>query len=79
MGGFYLDIIKDRQYTMAKTAKRGVRANRMYYIAEAMVRWIAPILSFTAEKSGGICPPVPLRRKTCAIGIFGKLVRNSGS
>lgn len=51
LGGFYLDIIKDRQYTM-QTDSRGRRSAQtaLYYIAEAFVRWMAPILSFTAEE-----------------------------
>lgn len=51
MGGFYLDIIKDRQYTLPKNslARRSAQT-AMHHIAEAMVRWIAPILSFTAEE-----------------------------
>ena len=51
LGGFYLDIIKDRQYTMQENS-RGRRSAQtaLYYIAEAMVRWLAPILSFTAEE-----------------------------
>ncbi|WP_217522846.1 isoleucine--tRNA ligase [Vibrio metschnikovii] len=51
MGSFYLDVIKDRQYT----AKRGSHAQRscqtaLYYIVEALVRWMAPIMSFTADE-----------------------------
>ena len=51
MGSFYLDIIKDRQYTAKKDsiARRSAQT-AMYYIAEALVRWLAPILSFTAEE-----------------------------
>jgi isoleucyl-tRNA synthetase len=51
LGGFYLDVIKDRQYTM-QTDSRGRRScqSALYHIAEALVRWIAPILSFTAEE-----------------------------
>lgn len=51
LGSFYLDIIKDRQYTMP-TDSRGRRSAQtaIYYILEAMVRWMAPILSFTAEE-----------------------------
>jgi isoleucyl-tRNA synthetase len=51
MGGFYLDVIKDRLYTM-QADSRGRRSAQtaMYHIAEAMVRWLAPILSFTAEE-----------------------------
>jgi isoleucyl-tRNA synthetase len=51
LGGFYLDIIKDRQYTMQKNSLgRRSAQTALYYIAEAMVRWFAPILSFTAEE-----------------------------
>lgn len=51
MGGFYLDVIKDRQYTMA-TNSRGRRSAQtaLYHIIHALVRMMAPILSFTAEE-----------------------------
>jgi isoleucyl-tRNA synthetase len=53
-GGFYLDIIKDRLYTMpAEEPARRSAQTAMYHIAEAMVRWLAPILSFTAEEIWG--------------------------
>ncbi|WP_261843451.1 isoleucine--tRNA ligase [Aliamphritea ceti] len=51
LGGFYLDIIKDRQYT-AKTdsvARRSCQT-ALFHIMEALVRWVAPILSFTADE-----------------------------
>lgn len=51
LGGFYLDVIKDRQYTTrADSIARRSAQTAMFHIAEAMVRWIAPILSFTAEE-----------------------------
>ncbi|MBN1008024.1 isoleucine--tRNA ligase [Amphritea pacifica] len=51
LGGFYLDIIKDRQYTAkADSVARRSCQTALYHIAEAMVRWIAPILSFTADE-----------------------------
>jgi len=51
LGGFYLDVIKDRQYTTrAESIARRSAQTAMFHIAEAMVRWIAPILSFTAEE-----------------------------
>ena len=51
MGSFYLDIIKDRQYTSKKEGlPRRSSQTAMYYIIEALVRWLAPILSFTAEE-----------------------------
>lgn len=51
MGAFYLDIIKDRQYTMA-TDSLGRRSAQtaLYHIANAFVRWLAPIASFTADE-----------------------------
>ncbi|MCL1068271.1 isoleucine--tRNA ligase [Shewanella olleyana] len=57
LGSFYLDIIKDRQYT----AKQDGHARRscqsaLYHIAEAMVRWIAPVLSFTADEIWKLLP-----------------------
>lgn len=57
MGSFYLDIIKDRQYT-AKADSHARRSSQtaMYHIIEAMVRWLAPILSFTAEEIWGCLP-----------------------
>jgi isoleucyl-tRNA synthetase len=51
LGGFYLDIIKDRQYTtQADSLPRRSCQTAMYHIVEAMSRWLAPILSFTAEE-----------------------------
>ncbi|MBU0900365.1 MAG: isoleucine--tRNA ligase [Gammaproteobacteria bacterium] len=51
LGGFYLDIIKDRQYTTAadSVARRSCQT-AMFHIVEALVRWIAPVLSFTADE-----------------------------
>ena len=51
LGGFYLDVLKDRMYT-TPTAGRARRSAQtvMHHIAEAMVRWLAPLLSFTAEE-----------------------------
>jgi isoleucyl-tRNA synthetase len=51
MGGFYLDILKDRLYTTgAESHPRRSAQTAMYCIIEAMARWLAPILSFTAEE-----------------------------
>lgn len=51
LGSFYLDIIKDRQYTTKtnSTIRRSAQT-AMFMIAKAMTRWLAPILSFTAEE-----------------------------
>ncbi len=51
LGSFYLDIIKDRQYTLAKNSLgRRSCQTAMYHIIQALSRWLAPILSFTAEE-----------------------------
>jgi isoleucyl-tRNA synthetase len=51
LGGLYLDILKDRLYTTPATghARRSAQT-AMFHIAESIVRWLAPILSFTAEE-----------------------------
>lgn len=51
LGGLYLDVLKDRLYTMP-AASRGRRSAQtvIAHIAQALVRWIAPILSFTADE-----------------------------
>lgn len=51
LGGFYLDIIKDRLYTMPEdSVERRSAQTALYHIAHALTRMIAPILSFTAEE-----------------------------
>lgn len=57
LGSLYLDVTKDRLYTMPIDS-RGRRSaqSAMYHIAEAFTRWIAPILSFTADELWGYLP-----------------------
>ena len=51
LGGFYLDVIKDRQYTCkADGLARRSAQTALFHVLEAMARWVAPILSFTAEE-----------------------------
>lgn len=51
LGSFYLDIIKDRQYTTPVNSKaRRSCQTAMYHIIQALTRWLAPIMSFTAEE-----------------------------
>ncbi len=51
MGSFYLDIIKDRQYTTQTNSQaRRSAQTAMYHIVQALAAWLAPILSFTAEE-----------------------------
>ncbi len=57
LGSFYLDIIKDRQYTCKQESlARHSAQTAMYHIVEALVRWLAPVLSFTAEEIWGFIP-----------------------
>ncbi|QDP72883.1 isoleucine--tRNA ligase [Legionella israelensis] len=57
MGSFYLDIIKDRQYTTPENSKaRRSCQTAMYHITQALTRWLAPILSFTAEEIWSFIP-----------------------
>jgi isoleucyl-tRNA synthetase len=57
LGGLYLDVLKDRMYTTAAEgpARRSAQT-AMYHIAECMVRWLAPVLSFTAEEIWSFLP-----------------------
>ncbi len=51
LGGLYLDVIKDRQYTtQSNSLARRSCQTAMYHLIEAMSRWLAPILSFTADE-----------------------------
>jgi len=57
LGGFYLDVLKDRMYTTPTDglARRSAQTV-MHHIAECMVRWLAPVLSFTAEEIWSFLP-----------------------
>ncbi|MBT9591173.1 MAG: class I tRNA ligase family protein, partial [Thiobacillus sp.] len=51
LGGFYLDILKDRLYTSgANSRARRAAQNALHQLTHALVRWMAPILSFTGEE-----------------------------
>jgi isoleucyl-tRNA synthetase len=57
LGALYLDVTKDRLYTMqVDSAGRRSAQSAMYRIVEAFVRWIAPVLSFTADEIWGFIP-----------------------
>ncbi|WP_159910656.1 isoleucine--tRNA ligase [Pantoea sp. 18069] len=52
LGGFYLDVLKDRLYTSApKSLARRSAQTALWQITHAMLRWMAPFLSFTAEEA----------------------------
>jgi isoleucyl-tRNA synthetase len=62
LGAFYLDVIKDRLYTTpSQSHARRSAQTALWHIAEAMVHWLAPILSFTAEEIWQSMPAVPER------------------
>jgi isoleucyl-tRNA synthetase len=55
LGSFYLDILKDRLYTTApKSLARRSAQTALWHITQAMLRWMAPFLSFTAEEAWGV-------------------------
>ncbi|HTY49141.1 MAG TPA: isoleucine--tRNA ligase [Steroidobacteraceae bacterium] len=60
LSAYYLDIVRDRLYTLpaASPARRSVQTV-LHHVAHAMVRWLAPVLSFTAEEIWGHLPGAP--------------------
>lgn len=57
MSSFYLDVIRDRQYTtQANSRARRSAQTAIYHIAETFVRWISPILCYTAEEIWQLLP-----------------------
>jgi len=58
LGAFYLDILKDRLYTTApKSLARRSAQTALWHITHAMLRWMAPFLSFTAEEAWKVLAP----------------------
>ncbi|MGE5115886.1 MAG: isoleucine--tRNA ligase [Betaproteobacteria bacterium] len=58
LGAFYLDVLKDRLYTTApKSAARRSAQTALWHLTHAMLRWMAPFLSFTAEEAWGVFAP----------------------
>ncbi|MGH8755943.1 MAG: class I tRNA ligase family protein, partial [Burkholderiales bacterium] len=52
LGGFYLDILKDRLYTTPKGSKaRRSAQNALFHITNSLIRLMSPVLSFTAEEA----------------------------
>ena len=51
LGGFYLDIIKDRKYTVkAEALAHRSAQTAIYHVIEALTRWLAPLVSYTADE-----------------------------
>ena len=58
LGAFYLDVLKDRLYTTApKSLARRSAQTALWQITHAMLRWMAPFLSFTAEEAWQVFAP----------------------
>jgi isoleucyl-tRNA synthetase len=58
LGAFYLDVLKDRLYTTApRSLARRSAQTALWHITHAMLRWMAPFLSFTAEEAWKVFAP----------------------
>ena len=73
LSSFYLDVLKDRMYTFAPTnpARRSAQTV-LWKITEALVRLVAPILSFTADEVWEYLPPVEGREASVHLALFPK-------
>jgi isoleucyl-tRNA synthetase len=73
LSSFYLDVLKDRMYTFAPTsAARRSAQTVLWKIAEALVRLVAPILSFTADEVWEYLPQVEGREPSVHLALFPK-------
>ena len=74
LSSLYLDVLKDRMYTIAATnpARRSAQTV-MWKITEALARLVAPVLSFTAEEVWDALPPVEGREASVHLALFPKL------
>ncbi len=71
LSSFYLDVLKDRMYTFAPTSQERRSAQTVLWkITEALVRLVAPILTFTADEIGSTCPPSKAVRSACISRCF---------
>jgi isoleucyl-tRNA synthetase len=73
LSSFYLDVLKDRMYTFAPSSQARRSAQTvLWQITEALVRLIAPILSFTADEIWEYLPPVEGREASVHLALFPK-------
>jgi isoleucyl-tRNA synthetase len=73
LSSFYLDVLKDRMYTFAPTSKERRSAQTvLWQITEALVRLVAPILSFTADEVWDHLPAVEGREASVHLAQFPK-------
>ena len=73
LSSFYLDVLKDRMYTFAPTSKERRSAQTVLWkITEALVRLVAPILSFTADEVWEYLPKLEGRKASVHLAQFPK-------
>jgi isoleucyl-tRNA synthetase len=73
LSAFYLDVLKDRMYTFAPTSKERRSAQTvLWQITEALVRLVAPILTFTADEVWEHLPKVEGREASVHLALFPK-------
>jgi isoleucyl-tRNA synthetase len=73
LSSFYLDVLKDRMYTFAPTSKERRSAQTvLWQITEALVRLVAPILSFTSDEVWEYLPKVEDREASVHLALFPK-------
>ena len=71
LSSFYLDVLKDRMYTFAPSNKARRSAQTvLWQITEALVRLLAPILSFTADEVWEYLPAIPGREESVHLALF---------
>ncbi len=74
LSSFYLDVLKDRMYTFAPTSKERRSAQTVLWkITEALVRLVAPILTFTSDEVWEHLPKVAGREASVHLALFPKL------
>jgi isoleucyl-tRNA synthetase len=73
LSAFYLDVLKDRTYTFAPSslARRSAQTV-LWQITEALVRLVAPILTFTADEVWELLPKVEGREISVHLALFPK-------
>ena len=73
LSAFYLDVLKDRMYTFAPTSQARRSAQTvLWQITEALVRLVAPIMSFTADEVWEHLPAVEGRPASVHLALFPK-------
>ena len=79
LGAFYLDVLKDRLYTTApKSLARRSAQTALWHITHAMLRWMAPFLSFTAEEAWKLFAPASSKSEK-SVSIFTETYVDTGA